>query len=294
MSLANLPLDPGLYAPSAQEVAFFKGETGIKSDEELKEHVIAVQKEAWEVVQYMCIRAFGFTKLAITYLPQYADLLKMGRERPGAIFVDFACCFGNDARKAIADGYPMQNVLATDIQQVFWDLGHKLFRTTPETYPVPFVQGDALDLAHIAPRAPFYAPPDTPRPDLAALTSLTPLQGHVAALHTSSFFHLFDEPTQLRTARALASLLSPTPGSMLFGRHGAEPVPGPRAFANSRGERVYCHSPESWRALWDGEVFEKGTVEVEAELREMKRRDIQDVLGGETKVYVMAWCVRRL
>ncbi|THG92957.1 hypothetical protein EW145_g8522 [Phellinidium pouzarii] len=99
----KLTLDPSLYAPTKEEVAFFKSQTGIESDEELKHHVIAVQKEAWEVVQYLCIRRFGFTKLAITYMPQYKDLLKMGKERPDAIFIDFAFCFGNDARKAIAD-----------------------------------------------------------------------------------------------------------------------------------------------------------------------------------------------
>ncbi|KAH8119900.1 hypothetical protein DFH11DRAFT_1685360 [Phellopilus nigrolimitatus] len=292
--LADLPLDPGLYAPSPEDVAFFKSQTGIEDDEELKQHVIAVQKEAWKVVQYQCIRAFSFTRLGITHLPAYKDLLKMGKERPGAIFIDFACCFGSDARKAIADGYPMENVVTADLEQVFWDLGNKLFRTTPETFPVPFVQCDALDPAHIAPRAPFYAPPDTPRPDLKALTTLTSLQGHVSAIHVSLFFHLFDEATQLRAARALASLLAPAPGSMLFGRHSTQPVPGLRDFANSRGVRVFCHSPESWCALWDGVVFEKGTVEVQAELREIERKDIKEMLNEGTKVYIMVWSVKRL
>lgn len=42
-------LDPSLYAPSPEEVAFLKSQTGIQDDEELKQHILAVQREAWEV-----------------------------------------------------------------------------------------------------------------------------------------------------------------------------------------------------------------------------------------------------
>lgn len=48
-SLSELTLDPTLYNPTAEEVAFFKSQTGIESDEELKEHILTVQKEAWDV-----------------------------------------------------------------------------------------------------------------------------------------------------------------------------------------------------------------------------------------------------
>lgn len=176
---------------------------------------------------------------------------------------------------------------------VFWNIGHKLFKTTPETFPVPFVGGSVLDPKFIEPRSPFYTPPTTSRPDLKTLTSLTPLQGHVSVIHNASFFHLFDEETQLQAARALASLLSPEPGSMIFGHHSSEPVSGLRAFANSRGERIYCHSPEDWRALWDGVVFEKGTVEVWVELREIQRKDLRRAMLG-AKTYIMGWCIKRL
>lgn len=47
--LSYLRLDPTLYNPSPVEVEFFKQQTGIKDDEKLKEHILAVQKEAWEV-----------------------------------------------------------------------------------------------------------------------------------------------------------------------------------------------------------------------------------------------------
>lgn len=42
-------LDPTMYAPTPDEVLFLKKWTGIDDDEELKQHVLTVQKEAWDV-----------------------------------------------------------------------------------------------------------------------------------------------------------------------------------------------------------------------------------------------------
>ncbi|KLO20710.1 hypothetical protein SCHPADRAFT_897967 [Schizopora paradoxa] len=258
------------YDPSDEQVVFFKKLTGISDDEELKNHVLSVQEEAWKVAHYMCIRTFGFMKLSIVRQKKYPDLLKLGKENPQAIYLEFACCFGNDARKAISDGYPLHNVVTSDIEKPFWDLGHKLFKTTPETFPVPFVHGSVFDPLLIAPHEPFYESPLTPRPVLSTLTSLTPLQGHVSAIHVAAFFHLFDKEEQITAARALASLLSPVPGSFIFGGHGTQPKSGAGTFKNFRGKDVHCFSPEDWASLWDGEIFKKGTVEVKYEMLNLK------------------------
>ena len=45
----EIVLNPSLYAPTPEEVAFMKKWTGIEDEEELKEHAISVQKEAWDV-----------------------------------------------------------------------------------------------------------------------------------------------------------------------------------------------------------------------------------------------------
>jgi len=228
-------LDPDLYRPTEAEVAFFKRQTGIDGDEELKEHIVKIQHEAWDVVHYGCIRNFGFTKLRIKMLPGYANLLRLAQVKSDAIFLDFACAFGVDTRAAIADGYRVENVVASDLQQVFWYIGHKLFRSTPQSFPVPFVQGNVFDPKHIAPASPLYTPPSTPRPDLSSLDSLIPLQGHVSAIHVAAFFHLFQEDDQLKAARALASLLSSEKGSFIFGSHGALRKKGVRKTPNPRG-----------------------------------------------------------
>jgi hypothetical protein len=101
--------------------------------------------------------------------------------------------------------------------------------------------GDVFDPAFIAPRPPFDRPPETPCPDLGVLNSLTPLQGRLSAIHASSFFHLFSEEQQLEVAQRLATLLSPTPGSMIFGTHIGLDKRGTRL------GRMFCHDPESWK-----------------------------------------------
>jgi hypothetical protein len=44
-----LTLDESLYSPAADELAFFKSLTGIEDDGALKNHILAVQAEAFAV-----------------------------------------------------------------------------------------------------------------------------------------------------------------------------------------------------------------------------------------------------
>lgn len=219
---------------------------------------------------------------------------------------------GNDVRKAIADGYPMQNCVASDLEpgtcqrihtliqtrlhlraKDFWRLGHRLFNSAPESFPVPFVPGDAFDQDFLKQVPPFYEVPETSAPQLSALTALTPLLGHVSAIHASSLFHLFDEERQFQLARSLGGLLSPQPGSLIFGQHNARPEKGFRVEQGELGRTgayMFCHSPETWTELWDGDIFDKGTVKVDVELKETHRRDL--VPGA--KLYDLDWSVTRL
>ena len=56
--LPHLKLDPNLYNPPPEEVEFFKAQTGIEDDKELKAHIIAVQKEAWDVSSFVQIQGW--------------------------------------------------------------------------------------------------------------------------------------------------------------------------------------------------------------------------------------------
>ncbi|EMD41445.1 hypothetical protein CERSUDRAFT_110022 [Gelatoporia subvermispora B] len=286
---AKIVFDPKDYDPDQEELAFLKSQTGITDEEALKQHCFKVQADAHKIFPYNCIRRFNFLRLKIARLPAYPHLLKIGKERQGAIFLDIGCCFGNDARKAIADGYPAENVITSDLRPEFWQLGHELFKSTPETFPVPFVPGDAFNQDFLKRISPFYEPPSTPVPDLRALTSFTPLLGHVSAIHASSFFHLFDEEGQFLLAQSLAGLLSPEPGSIIFGMHGGAKEKGLNTEGGlRRGSYMFCHSPESWTELWDGQVFKKGTVKVEAELGPSSRSRHTRASNH------LRWCIIRL
>lgn len=169
-----------------------------------------------------------------------------------------------------------------------WDFGHVLFRSTSETFPAGFVVGDAFDDAVIAPHAPFTDPPASLHLDLRTLTSLTPLHGRVSAVHASRFFHLFTEEQQIDLARRLAGLLDPRPGSIIFGAHSGLAKKG--IFIGDFCPPTFCHSPESWCALWGEEVFPKGTVRVEARFDAWP--EINHVYGDECRN--MVWSVTKL
>jgi len=283
-----------------EEIVWFKGQTGIQDDAELKKHVLTVQEEAVKIFPYGCIRGLTYAKTFIRGIPAYKSALKVVKERKGALFLDFACCFGNDLRNAVADGVPAEQALAADLHPEFWALGHKLFRSTPETFPVHFIPCDVFNPEHIAPADPVYDAPKKPLPDpLSKATTLTEFQGHIAVIHSSAFFHLFTEEQQTAAAHALASLLSPIPGSMIFGTHLGAKEPYTRQ--NDRGETIFSHSPESWTKLWDGEVFKKGSVKVEATLvdfiRIMVKGEIDEAnlpQGLKDRRYFLSWSVTRL
>jgi hypothetical protein len=162
----------------------------------------------------------------------------------------------------------------------FWDLGHKLFKSTPSSFPVRFLAGDALDPSFLPSLPPLYSPPSGMAPSLNSLTSLAPLHGRTSVIFAASFFHLFGEEKQLHVAKALAGLLSPEPGSIIFGLHIGQPEPG------TKGRSMFCHSPESWGKLWDGQVFKQGSVTVEARLKVME-------MFGESH-HLMYWSVKRV
>jgi hypothetical protein len=140
--------------------------------------------------------------------------------------------------------------------------------------------------------SPFTAfnPPSAPRPDLKELTtSLNPLRGHVSAIHAAALFHLFSEEQQLHLARALAGLLSPEPGSIIFGEHVTQPVTGRHRMSDDKLDTMFTYNPESWESLWKG-IFEEGTVRVETVMREVSKPDFTRV----DHFYRLSWSVTRL
>ncbi|OAX38621.1 hypothetical protein K503DRAFT_792392 [Rhizopogon vinicolor AM-OR11-026] len=267
-----------------EDGAFFKKVTGIGDDETLKQHILGVQAKVYQVAPYGSIYLLTFTRYLSCAIP-YQQILRLGRERKNPIFLDVGCCFGNGIREAVDVGFPAEWAVGTDLHSELWDLGHELFKSSPETFPAKFVSGNFLD-----PKVLAVVPPASSKtakaPDLSNLTSLNPLHGSVSVIHALAFFHLFNEAEQLHIARAFAGLLSAEPGSLIVGSNIGARVKGPVKQEFSGVEvNMFAHNLESWIALWDGELFEKGTVKVEAELRDG---------GAGSYRELMFWSVTRL
>ncbi|KAJ6471670.1 hypothetical protein DFH09DRAFT_954338, partial [Mycena vulgaris] len=92
---------------------FLSSKTGIYDADELKKHIQVVQARAYQIVAYPCIRAFDFTRFRVADLPAYSRVKTLLRERPDAILLDLV---GTEIRKAAADGFPIQNLVASDLR----------------------------------------------------------------------------------------------------------------------------------------------------------------------------------
>lgn len=173
----------------------------------------------------------------------------------------------------------------------FWDIGHRLFRTTPETYPAKFLAGDAFDDAHLCLTAPVS--PGS-QPSVASVNTLSELRGHISVIHASSFFHLFDEEKQFELAKRVGSLLDTRPGSIIFGSHAGLRYKGQRPGII----KSFSHSPQSWTELWEEQIFEKGQVKVtttmvEVDIAAEKLGRVLPIAVG-TKPDWLFWSVERL
>ncbi|KAG2142471.1 hypothetical protein DEU56DRAFT_911155 [Suillus clintonianus] len=286
------PLDESLYYLRPQDAAFYKTLTGIEDDAALKKHILDVQAKAYKVAPYGCICLLAFTRRRLAELPAYQQVVRIGRECKNPIFLDIGCCFGNVIREAVLDGFPASQAIGSDLHGELWDLGHELFKSSPDTFPAHFVGGDAFDPETLTVATPASTQiAEVPTPDLNNLTSLNPLRGCVSAIHATAFFHLFKEDQQLYMACAFAGLLSPEPGSVILGTHiGAQEKGSVKTVFNGVEVDMFAHGPESWIAMWDGEVFEKGMVKVEAELR----RETYGTAVTEGRPFSLVWSVTRL
>ncbi|KAE9408442.1 hypothetical protein BT96DRAFT_913991 [Gymnopus androsaceus JB14] len=251
--MENQTISPEMFTLNADELAFYTKHTGIQDQDKLKDHITEVAKKAFELFPYRCIKDFGFLRL-----------LELGSTRKNALFLDLGCCFGNDIRKAIADGFPAENIIASDIRAEFWQFGHDLFNSSASTLPVTFIPGDVFDSSFISIQPPLKTLPTAEVESISLQSllqaepkSLNPLRGHISAIHTSAFFHLFNKDEQVVIAKKLASLALPSSG-----------------IDNIRlaiwGALFYSHSPESWKKMWEEEVFgmeegEEGTCMIQVE-----------------------------
>lgn len=233
----------------------------------------------------------------------------MGKNRENAILLDVGCGFGNDARRAIYDGFPLRNVICSDLRKEFFDLGHKLYKTTPETFPLAFFEGDIFQTefatnadSESTPNLNIVSPRvDGPIPDLHMLKNLGELKGKISVINASAFFHLFDHEKQRELAHLMNELLSPQPGSMMLGGQGGAITA--QVLPSHISKVVGLHSPETWKELLTGSggPFKPSDVEFRACLEpfSLERLGITapTTQTGDSNTgqgYWLLWSVKRL
>ncbi|KAF8520668.1 hypothetical protein JB92DRAFT_2894244 [Gautieria morchelliformis] len=280
------PLDASLYSIDPRLAKLLKASTGIQDDAQLKAHILRIQKEAYESFPYPCIRLFTFTTVAVTQVPFYNEVIKQGRRRPDALLLEIGVGFGNDVRKVVDDGYPVQNIVVSDINPQLWEIGHRLFRSDSRSFPVKFVQGDIFDERALS----THTQPSPYRPDLRMLRNLTPLTGHVTAISLQMVFHLFDLNRQTILARRLAHILSPSPGSLIVGRQMGSATPREILL---HGNPHYVHNAESWERMWS-KVYPRGSVEYRSVLQDLPPDIVTAAKDMVTVTQFLNWSIRVL
>lgn len=227
------PTDPGAkLVLTPADLAFMRRQTGIEDERALRAHIIAVQQKTYRAFPWPYIDQFAFLWTKITTFNAYGHVLKLGREKEGALFLDVGCCFGTDARKLAEDGFPASQIVCVDSEPEFWKFGQELY-TAPSAPRLRFVHADIFALE-----------------SSAALPT-------ASGLYASALFHLFSEGQQRELAQRLSALLSPESGSVAFGWHIGARSKGTITIGKGPGT-LFCHSPESWRELWEEACGDRG------------------------------------
>ncbi|KAG1855885.1 hypothetical protein C8R48DRAFT_608723 [Suillus tomentosus] len=114
--MASAPtVDTSLYSLSSEQAEFFKAQTDIDDDEDLKRHILEVQVKAYKASHSQWTLNITFLRLSLSHLPVYEHILELGCKCPDAVLLDIGYCLGTDARKAVADGFPAKNIIASDL-----------------------------------------------------------------------------------------------------------------------------------------------------------------------------------
>ena len=196
---------------------------------------------------------FGISKLDI-----YLEILD--RVKGGEGLIDFGTFFGQDLRRLAADGAPTENLYATDIEGLFWNLGYDLFRDAGR-FKAIFIEADALDTSRTT--SPLLSDPK--------------LLGKLSIIHSGHFLHLFPrEDTLTLICDVFLPLLNlEAPGALIVGRNmGLKEARLVRTLVQPQSTRVsnplesFSHNGETWKELWK-EVGERTGTKWDVQINEL-------------------------
>ena len=144
-------------------------------------------------------------------------------------------CFGQNLRKLVYDGAPLQAVYGADLFADYERVGHALFRDA-NTFENRFIAGDLFD------------------EDASSASRRT--EGTWDVISVTMFLHVFDWDLQVRACKCILRMLSKKPGSLVIGAQTGSVKLGELVLKLplvAEGERktVFRQSSETFKQMWE-------------------------------------------
>ncbi|KAF7507576.1 hypothetical protein GJ744_010367 [Endocarpon pusillum] len=256
--------------------------SGIPTGEEQARHVQRLRDKAYQQYQYPCLGMYRFLGLALSTHPLYdvhvLPLLCGDKDTKDATsfdsprtFLDLGTCLGQDVRKLIFDGVPVDCVYGADLLAEFVDIGYDLFRDEEKL-----------------PRTHFVAPVDI----FDESSRLKEFDEKVDIIHANSFFHLFNWDDQVKAAKRAVKLMRPRMGSLILGSQIAHQESGEvPSRPGRRSDSMYIHDERSWKRLWESVGTDLGlSFTVRTSLSPYpKRKGVDDAHEGLSRMTFEVW-----
>lgn len=210
--------------PISTEIQDFFSKYASIEPSSLHDHLVTIRARAWQKFNYPCLGRWRFLQFSIQHNPIYREILDECTNRQATI-IDFGCCLGQDVRRLIYDGVPIDRIRGYELDPFFIEQGYELFR-----------DGDSMRKNQIFTSADIF--------DDEMLKTIEPAD----YLHAASFIHLFDAETQREVCRRLSRLAK----RAIIGRQVGSSVAEERDRGTQlKGGKMMWHSPESFTAMWN-------------------------------------------
>jgi hypothetical protein len=253
--------------------------SGVPAGETQVEHVQKLRDRAYKEYQYPCLGLYRFLGLALSTHPLYdlhvLPLLRGAKDAAPAgtswTLLDLGTCLGQDVRKLIFDGAPLDSVYGADLLAEFVNIGYDLFRDEEKL-----------------PRSHLIAPADI----FDQSSRLKQFDGKADIIHANSVFHLFSWDDQMKAAKRVVQLMRPQKGSLILGSQIAHKDPGEvESRPGRRSSTMYRHDEKSWERFWETVGEEVGlSFRVKSSLMPYpKIRGMEDSHDGLSRMTFEVW-----
>jgi hypothetical protein len=213
-----------------------------------------------------CIGLWWWLVLGLSRHPKYPDVLALLKSHSASsprAFLDLGTCVGQDVRKLIYDGVPLECAYGSDLLGGYEGVGHALFRDE-EKMRGHFIEADIFEDA-----------PDAP---------LVKTRGSWDVITINMFLHGFMWDEQVSACKCILKLLKPQPGSVVIGMQSASTKSGVVTlgppYLSGGTKDVFVHDTESFRKMWE-EIGQSEGVELKIDVGYQPELNLAKTADGE-------------